>query len=178
MEVFLLWKVPDWWWISQRKCLIAILTRGMLGWASRAAGTVCPHPQNTALSLLPVLELLSSKSGEESPSREASAWLCTHCRRHLCPSPKTRSWDGAGGARGEAEQRVAPLRAAFCLAKHLTKPSQPGTVPLLKYEKVQKGNLFLPDRSWQPWQVSKRNPVLFYPQSNLFKWTQITEGFG
>lgn len=102
---------------------------------------------------------------EKILEREENAWLCTHCWMRLCPSPQTRMEMEQRQAAVE-QSRVAPLRAALCLANPLTKPSQ--------YEKVQKGNLSLPDKSWQPWE----DPVLFHPQTNLLRWTPVMEGFG
>lgn len=69
-------------------------------------GTMCLPHKKPYLSILPVLELLGYKLGPLDMKVPGSA---QHCKRHLYPTPNTRTRGGAGVARRDAEWRMARL---------------------------------------------------------------------
>lgn len=69
-------------------------------------GTMCLPHKKPYLSVLPVLELLGYKLGLLDMKVPGSA---QHCKRHLYPTPNTRTRGGAGVARRDAEWKMARL---------------------------------------------------------------------
>lgn len=51
---------------------------------------MCPPHKITYLSILPVLELLGYKLGEECTSRYESAWLCIALQKAFVSHPPTQ----------------------------------------------------------------------------------------